>query len=103
MRKWIIIYRHKKEREKKMNDKIELGDEVEELITGFKGIVMAKAQYLTGCDQIAIQPQGINDGKFPASHWFDKSRIKILNKYVIDLSEPIKEEKPGCDISPPTI
>ena len=58
---------------------INLGDEVQDTITGFKGIAIARSIWLTGCDRITIQPKGLNkDGKPYESQTFDEGMIKVL-------------------------
>jgi len=55
---------------------MELGDKAKDIITGYEGIVMAKARYLTGCDQILLTPDHLDkDGKRIDGEWFDDSRI----------------------------
>ena len=34
-----------------------LGDEVKDTITGFKGIVVARTEWLNGCARVTVQPQ----------------------------------------------
>ena len=36
--------------------KTELGQKVKDSITGFAGIVTGRAEYITGCHQILVQP-----------------------------------------------
>ena len=53
---------------------IELGDLAKHAVTGFVGIVTAKVQYLEGCEQLCLQPQGINtDGEPFKSRYFERS------------------------------
>lgn len=35
---------------------INLGDEVQDTVTGFQGIAVSRHVYLQGCDRITIQP-----------------------------------------------
>ena len=35
---------------------IELGQKVQDSITGFAGLVTGRCEYITGCNQILIQP-----------------------------------------------
>jgi hypothetical protein len=61
-------------------EEVELGDEVECKVTGFKGIANGKAQYMTGCERISVQPRVTKDGKHPDGMWIDKAALKILKK-----------------------
>lgn len=59
---------------------VDLGDEVQCKITGFKGVVTSYAKCLTGCDRITIQPNVKKDGKHPEALWFDVAAVTILKK-----------------------
>lgn len=53
-----------------------LGFTVVDRITGYKGVVTGAVYYLTGCNQVLVQPSGLNekDGvKEPT--WFDVQRV----------------------------
>ncbi|MBU0691530.1 hypothetical protein KKG66_09695 [bacterium] len=72
-----------------------LGKHAQDKITGFKGIVTGEIAYITGCDQILIQPQGLDDnGKPFESRWFDISRCEIGDEI---LYEPLRQVEPGAD------
>ena len=43
--------------------KIERGDCVRDEITGLKGTVIARTEWINGCARITIQPEGVKDGK----------------------------------------
>lgn len=63
--------------------RIELGDEVRDTITGFKGIAMARSMWLTGCDRITIQPKGLTkEGKTYEMQTFDEGQVEIIKKKV---------------------
>ena len=54
--------------------KIELGEKVKDCVTGFKGVVIARAQYITGCNQYGVAPKAVkNEAK--DSRWFDEDRL----------------------------
>lgn len=76
---------------------VELGDEVECRISGFKGIVTSYAKCLTGCDRIVIQPIGVTkEGKLKDGLWFDVYAVKILKKQKVkaeSVQAPQAEEK----------
>lgn len=60
---------------------IDLGQKAEDKITGFYGVITARAQYLTGCDQYCLQPPIRKDqNEILKSEWFDEGRIHILAK-----------------------
>lgn len=57
-----------------MGYKFKFSVEVEEKITGFRGIITGAASYLTGCDQFLVQPP-IKDGAWVNGQWFDDGRL----------------------------
>ena len=60
--------------------KIKLGDEIEDIVTGFKGIAIAKTSWLYGCDRITIQPKVDKDGKCPDNQTFDEESVRLVKK-----------------------
>ncbi len=71
--------------------KITLGSTVKDRITGLKGVVMARSEYLTGCAHVAILATKLSkDGKLPDWEWIDETRcIPDKTKKVIEL---VKED-----------
>ena len=76
-----------------------LGSEVKDKITGFKGILTAKATYITGCDQYLVQPPVLNSA-FVESRWFDKGRLEVISTFAID-PKNVQSDENGCDIPAP--
>ena len=61
--------------------KRDLGDEVKDPITGFKGVAIGRTSWLHGCDRIVVQPRGVDkDGKIFESQSFDEPQLKIIKK-----------------------
>ena len=59
--------------------KIQLGVRAKDKVTGFEGLVIGKASYITGCDQYLLQP-AVEAGKAdkkPEGHWFDEQRLEV--------------------------
>lgn len=57
---------------------IELGRTYKDVVTGFQGIAIGRVEYVSGCNQVLVQPVVIN-GEWKDSHWFDEERL-ILNR-----------------------
>jgi hypothetical protein len=73
--------------------KIELGSEVKSNITGFKGIVVSRAEHLNGCNKYIVQPEmKKNDDKYPESYWLDEQEIIVIKEPKIKKD---KEDKRG--------
>lgn len=77
--------------------KWELGKEAEDVITGFKGIIVGRIEYLFGCNQYGIAPKTTKEGKIGDTSWFDEGRIKIIGKGI--KPEKVRVEKNGADIN----
>ena len=69
--------------QKEPDFKINLGDEVKDVVTGFKGIVTSRTQWLHNCNVYGVQPQGLKDGKSFAREHFDEPQLKVIVKKVV--------------------
>lgn len=66
--------------------KIELGEEVTESITGYKGTVTARCEYTTGCVQYQVTPKCKAGGKYDEGCWLDEDRLIV--KAVVKKKSP---------------
>lgn len=76
---------------------IELGAIYSDVVTGFKGVAVGYVRYLSGCNQVLLQPPA-KDGEFKDSHWFDEQRCKRVGNQVIILDNG---KNPGPDKQAP--
>jgi hypothetical protein len=69
-----------------------LGNTYVDIISGFEGICIGKASYLTGCDQSCLKPKKLNkDGDGSAKgEWFDDTLLvaKSEPKVKVDTTAP---------------
>ena len=75
-----------------------LGKHAKDCITGFEGLVTGEISYITGCDQILIQPKPLDkDGKIQEPKWFDIYRCEISNVVEFELlrQTPQASDRPG--------
>lgn len=79
---------------------INLGDEVRDQITGFEGVVTGKVRYISGCDQLLVQPP-VKDGDFKEAHWIDIDRCRVVNVGRFKPSEVSSADRPGGDMAAP--
>lgn len=64
--------------------KINLGDTAKHAITGFTGVVVARVEYLTGCSQLCLQPQGVTDkGDVYDSRYFDEPYVDVVARATV--------------------
>jgi hypothetical protein len=74
--------------------KFNVGLLVKDKVTGFKGIIRVRAQYLTGCNRYGIQSQELKDGKPTDWVWFDEDELITLKKSVSISDNPSKTGGP---------
>ena len=63
-----------------MTDIIELGSTYKDQITGFEGVATGYTQYITGCNQVLLQPY-CTRGKFAdmqEPEWVDEQRLDLI-------------------------
>jgi len=72
---------------------LQLGQKAKDKITGFEGIITARAQYLTGCDQYGITPPVNKEGTIDSVEFFDEGRIEITGRGM--LPEEVQTETKG--------
>ena len=61
---------------------VELGQEVKDTVTGFKGIAIATTTFLYGCRRVSVQPKMDKEGKIPEAQVFDEPQLECLEKKV---------------------
>lgn len=72
---------------------VELGNEVQDRVTGFKGIVIAETHFLQGCARILVQPKVNKEGVVPDSVSFDEPDIVVTGRGLAP-EKKVKPEKP---------
>ena len=69
---------------------------VKDIVTGFEGIASGITSYLTGCDQVIVDPGLDKDGDLREPRAFDISRLDVIEKKAVVIK--IKKDKDrGCD------
>lgn len=58
------------------------GDYVRDIITGFSGVVIARADSITGCDRYQVQPTVLDDGKMLDALWLDDQCLEYDPKHL---------------------
>lgn len=57
------------------------GDYVKDLITGFSGVIISRADNITGCDRYCVQQPLDKDGKLSEAVWFDDQCLEYDPKH----------------------
>ena len=73
-------------------EKIKLGQEVKDRITGFKGIAVGRTTYLQGCDRIQVAPKVDKDGDIKDTQHFDEPDLIIIG---VGVAPPKPKEPKG--------
>ena len=68
--------------------KYSLEDEVKDRISGLKGVIMARCEYLNGCLKYEVQPKGLKDAKMQESYWIDEQQLVIVKALNAEKSKP---------------
>lgn len=77
-----------------MKDKIEIGDEVQDIITGFKGVVVSEHKYLFGCKRFGVQLRKLKEGSVDGMD-FDEPSLKLIKKSVLNIKTDNKTKTNG--------
>jgi len=59
---------------------VDLGSEVKDSVSGFRGIATAKHMYINGCTRITVQPKVDKYGKLPEVQTFDEPQLEVVSK-----------------------
>lgn len=70
---------------------VELGDTVQDNISGLKGIAVAIVVWLHGCKRVIVQPQELKDGKPVETSSFDEPQLTIIKA----AKEPVRRAVTG--------
>lgn len=62
---------------------IELGQQGKDKITGYEGIITARIQYITGCDQYGLTQKAIPGTTPLPTEYFDEGRIEITGRGIL--------------------
>lgn len=60
---------------------IHFRDEVEDTITGFKGTVIARSDWINGCTQFAVKPRVNKEGVELDAQWVDWQQLKVTKAF----------------------
>jgi hypothetical protein len=63
-----------------MERKINVGARVLHGVSGFKGTVTARTEYLGGSPRLEVTANGLNDDGRPISEWFNESNVSLIEE-----------------------
>jgi hypothetical protein len=68
------------------------GDEAKDIVTGFRGIIVARTAWLHGCDRISITPNKLGSDGLPIKEQtFDEQRIEVIKAGKIKVTPPVAD------------
>lgn len=71
------------------------GDEVEDKVTGYKGIVIGLTSWLFGCKRITVQSQERKDHQPVSALVFDEGTLRLVRARVIEIDPVQVASNPG--------
>jgi len=57
---------------------IQLGDEVKDTVSGFRGIAVARYEFLHGCTRFCVQPPVNKEKKLADTAVFDEPQLEVV-------------------------
>jgi len=70
-------------------EKINLGDQVKDNITGLKGIAVGKLDWIWNETSIGVQTKVNEKGEISDIEWIDETRLTVMKKNVVVGQDPI--------------
>lgn len=67
---------------------VELGQKVEDTLSGVKGTVIARTEWLYGCVRVTVQPQGEKDGIPFDAFVVDEPQVEVLEEKKAPKADP---------------
>jgi len=75
--------------EKMVNFKFELGEEVKDEVTGYKGIVIGRTQWRTNCNTYGVKSKKLKDGIPQDAVWIDEICLSKTGKGLLKIKQTI--------------
>jgi len=73
-----------------MTHRVKLGDLAKDSITGFKGVAIARTEYLNGCERIALQPEKLSKDGLPIEdRYFDEPQVILVKPKSKPKAKPV--------------
>jgi hypothetical protein len=68
--------------------KFKMGAHVKDRLTGFEGVVIARADYLDGTKGYSLQARSTVDGKVVSEEWIGEGRLELVNATIFEVDFP---------------
>jgi hypothetical protein len=75
--------------------KFVLGQELRDIVSGFKGIAIARVEYLNGCVQYGLKPKAAKgkEETMPEAQYIDIQQLVVVGEGILKTKKPPR--KPG--------
>jgi hypothetical protein len=70
-------------KKEKPDFKLNLGDEVKDIFTGFTGLIVCRTQWIHNCNTYGVKPKKLKDGVPQENQFFDEPQLEIIEKEVV--------------------
>ena len=64
------------------------GDRAKSNVTGYIGLIIARADHLNGCNRYLVQPQVNVQKEIPDAYWHDEAELVVTKKAVVKGANP---------------
>lgn len=72
-----------------------IGDKLRDVVTGFTGVVTARGDFITGCNQYGLCPAPKNKHDVPKAEWFDENRLTLVKAAAVKLPRTAATARPN--------
>lgn len=78
-------------------ESVRMGVEVKDRVTGLRGIITGKTEYINGCVQWLVKPPVDKDGKLVDGCWIDTVQLEVVGQGISkpENTEDVAKEGPG--------
>lgn len=79
-------------------NRIQLGDTIKDMITGFEGVAIAETRWLNGCRRWAILSRELKDGVPLEMQWVDTDQcafVKEADPTIAEMDKALSTVEPG--------
>jgi hypothetical protein len=87
---WPAIMPFEKQKEESMS--IKLGQMVKDVITGLRGVAIARIEYMNGFVQYEVQPPVDKDGKWLDGKWFQEKNLASVKGAKAEVAAEVEPE-----------
>lgn len=81
-----------------MSERIELGNYVKDIVTGFSGVAVSRTEYLNGCVRYGVQSNWTHEGRPISPEYIDQEQLRRIDS---PLAVTVAQKPTGGPGDPP--